>query len=371
MKKNNVLYWSPFIGRVATIKSVINSAKSLNLYSNKINAIILDCFGEWNSYKKEIQNNNTRIIKLNRKFKIDIDNFGFLKSRFIYIKSFFKLYWKLKKLIIIQKPKYLIAHLLTYIPFLLFFFNNLETKLILRISGKPRLNLFRKLLWKLVEKKINIIFCPTKETRDNLRKNFFKKSKIIYLPDPIINNIKNRYKTPNKKKSYFLCVGRLTKQKNQKLLIDLYIKYKLKTNLIIVGDGELKKKLQEKIKNNNLQKIIQIKPFTKHINKYYKYAKAILIPSLWEDPGFVMIESAYLRKPIICSNCKSGPEEFLRKNKAGIIFKNNNLISLYKKIKKFENLKKNKINNMINNAYVASKNYTLFSHYKIIKNYLK
>jgi len=370
VKKNNVFYWSPFIGRVATIKSVINSTKSINIFSTKINAIILDCFGEWNLYKKEILKNNTKIIKLNSEFKININNFGFLKSRFIYIKSFLKLYWKLKELILREKPKYLIVHLLTYIPFLLFFFNNFETKLILRVSGRPRKNIFRKLLWKVVEKKINFIFCPTKETSRHLRKNYFKKSKIIYLPDPVIEE--NKYKDNIvKKKLYFLCVGRLTKQKNQNLLIDLYIKYNIKTKLIIVGDGELRNQLLTKIKKNNLQSLIKIKPFTKNINRYYQNAILVLIPSLWEDPGFVMIESAYFKKPVICSNCPSGPKEFLKKNKAGFLFKNNDLESLYEELKKFENSKKDKIIKMINNAYKASKKYTLFNHYKILKNYLK
>jgi len=371
VKKIKVLYWSPFIGRVATIKSVINSAKSLNLYSNKFNAIILDCFDEWNYYKKDILINNTKIIKLNRQFKIDIDSFGFLKSRFIYVKSFFKLYWNLKALIIKEKPEYLIVHLLTYIPFLLFFFNNIKTKLILRISGKPKKNIFRNLLWKAIEKKIELIFCPTKETIKHLKKNYFKKSKIIFLPDPVIEDNKYKANIVKKKKIYFLCVGRLTKQKNHNLLIDLYIKYKIKTKLIIVGNGELRNQLLTKIKKNNLQRLIQIKPFTKKINKYYQYAIAVLIPSLWEDPGFVMIESAYLKKPIICSNCPSGPKEFLKKNKAGFLFKNNDLESLYKELKKFESSKKDKINKMIDNAHKASKKYTLFNHYKILKNYLK
>ena len=31
----NIFYWSPFISKVATIKAVINSAHSINKYSNK------------------------------------------------------------------------------------------------------------------------------------------------------------------------------------------------------------------------------------------------------------------------------------------------------------------------------------------------
>ena len=46
--KKIVCYWSPFISEVATVKAVINSAISVNKYSNhKFEALIIDAFGEW------------------------------------------------------------------------------------------------------------------------------------------------------------------------------------------------------------------------------------------------------------------------------------------------------------------------------------
>ena len=50
--------------------------------------------------------------------------------------SIFPLFKILKK----TKPDYLIIHLLTSIPLLLFNLFNFDTKLILRISGFPKLN---------------------------------------------------------------------------------------------------------------------------------------------------------------------------------------------------------------------------------------
>ena len=53
MKK--IFYWSPHISNVATIKNVINSAKSLKLYSKKtFEVTILDVIGEWSPYKNEL-----------------------------------------------------------------------------------------------------------------------------------------------------------------------------------------------------------------------------------------------------------------------------------------------------------------------------
>ena len=50
-----------------------------------------------------------------------------------------------------------------------------KTKLILRVSGFPKLNLFRFLIWKIASKKIKYIICPTEETRNFLLKKIFLK----------------------------------------------------------------------------------------------------------------------------------------------------------------------------------------------------
>ena len=53
----NIYYWCPFIGNIATIKAVVNSAYSLAKYSNKkfIPTIINSC-GEWDSFNADLNN---------------------------------------------------------------------------------------------------------------------------------------------------------------------------------------------------------------------------------------------------------------------------------------------------------------------------
>jgi glycosyltransferase involved in cell wall biosynthesis len=93
-------------------------------------------------------------------------------------------------------------------------------------------------------------------------------------------------------------------------------------------------------------------------------AKAVLSPSLWEDPGAVMIEAAFCNKIVISSDCISGPKEFLLDGKGGYLFKNNNLNSFVKTINDF--LQDNNHNILLKkiNAKKNSKKYTLFNHFK-------
>ena len=72
--------------------------------------------------------------------------------------------------------------------------------------------------------------------------------------------------------------------------------------------------------------------------------------SLWEDPGFVMIESACVGTPIISSDCPSGPKEFIGKNENGFIFNSNDEVSFKKALDEFIISSKDSINKKVINA---------------------
>ena len=379
MKK--IFYWSPFLSNVATIGNVLNSAYSLNKYGkNSFKTYILDVLGEWSNRKKDLLEKNINYIKLG-KLSINLPISGFIKSRilsmFLFVLKIFPLYFLLKR----EKPDYLIIHLLTSIPLVLLLFFNFETRFILRISGLPQLNFLRKFLWKTISKKISLVTCPSFETMDYIKKSkIFDENKIIVLHDPIINNslIFKKKNDPNInsksfKKDYFLSIGRLTKQKNHKLLIDLFLHLKKSGKdffLYILGEGEEEQFLRKKILKLNLQDRVFLLGFKKNIYPYIHSSRAIISPSLWEDPGAVMVEAAFCNRIVLSSNCKNGPKEFLMNNKAGYLFENNDLDSLVKAFNQLimdspEQIYKKKVLAKIN-----SKKYTIFNHYLTLRNLL-
>ena len=87
-----------------------------------------------------------------------------------------------------KKPDFLIIHLLTSLPLTLLILFNFNSKFILRISGLPKLNFFRKYLWKLAFKKIYCVTCPTESTRNYIKSlNIIDPNKLKLLYDPIID----------------------------------------------------------------------------------------------------------------------------------------------------------------------------------------
>ena len=372
----NVYYWCPFIGNIATIKAVINSAYSLAKYSNKkfIPTIINSC-GEWDEFNTILYEKKINLKNFKNLFKIETSTTGYLKSRITYIKIFISCFFSLKNTLKKDQPEYLIAHLITSLPIFLYSIFNFKTKLIIRVSGKIKMNFLRKTLWRFCQKNITLITCPTKETqKDIIKLNIFEEFKVIYLPDPIIeiNEIlkqkRNEGKNKLLKEKFFVMIGRYTRQKNHLLAIKCFKKILEKynnINLLIIGNGELKKEYISVINNFNLSNRIRLIDYQKNIANYLKNSLGLISSSLWEDPGFVMIEAAACNTFIISSDCSNGPKEFIG-NENGLLFENNNIESLEKNILKYLNMSSDEIFKKKIGAKKKSINFTKLRHFKIL-----
>ena len=369
-----VFYWAPFISKIATPLAVINSAIAIKKYSKgAMEPFIINLFNEWEDYSQNLKDNQLLLINL---FKIKL-NFifsdkGFLMSRIAFlcisILSFFPLLRLLKN----KKPDYLIIHLNTSLPLILLYLFNFKTKFILRISGKPRLNIFRKFLWKITSNKIYKVTTPTKLIAKELIKNkIFSDKKIEVLFDPIITL--NKYsgvkkELDNNKK--IVAIGRLTKQKNFSFLIDCFSHiHSSNPNLTlhILGEGEQRKELSELVKKKNLNDKIFLHGHRLNINDYLKDSLCFVLSSLWEDPGVVVIEAAMNNTIIISSNCETGPKELLNDKINSFVYEVNNKESFIKSFESFLKTDKSQKLKMKINMKKDIKKFTIFSHYQNIK----
>jgi glycosyltransferase involved in cell wall biosynthesis len=373
----NIYYWSPHTSYVATIKSVINSAKGLAKYGKNYQVSIIDANGEWDNLDcgkvNFLKIYNNIFIKT---FPID----GYLKSRLGYLYIFFFRFLSLKNLIKKNKPDFLFIQLISSLPLILLLLFKFDTKFILRISGYPKLSFFRKIIWKLANKKLHLILCPTKATLDLLKeKNIFNPKKLFLLEDPVfrireVNALKKHKISEDLDYNckYILSIGRLTYQKNFNLLIEgfreikkIYNEYKL----IILGEGEKRLELEKLVKKLNLEKDVLLLGFKNNIFNYLEISDCLISTALWEDPGFALIETGILDKIVISSNCPNGPIELFNDNN-GYLFNNNDKVSLvnafikYKDTSFLENVKKKIITKK------KFKKYSFFNHYLKTKEFL-
>ena len=377
--KKKIYYWSPCLNPVGTVISTINSSLSISKYSQEFEVSILNTCGEWDKFRSEFTRENIEVLDIGPKYFKFLPKNGFIQSRLSYIIiflfSFIPLLIVLKK----KKPNLIIAHLITSLPILIFKLFNFDTKLILRISGMPKLNFLRKNFWKFCSSKIDIITCPSIELKNKMTKlNILDEIKIFYLPDAVINIKKYRkqIKTNNEFKklfsdenTIFLAAGRLTNQKNFAYLIEEFSKFYFEnknSRLVILGEGEEMKKLKNLVNEKKLNSVIYLLGKVDNVLRYMKDSDAFILSSKWEEMGFVIIEAALSNLFIISSNCPNGPSEFLNYGKFGILFENNKKNALYLSLVKYNQLKekikyKNKIQTKKNSV-----NFTMFRHFKIL-----
>ena len=374
-----IYYWCPFLTNIATIKSVLRSAKSI-LKNNKTRNIyevtVLNSSGEWDFQKKKSPKINIKDLYPFSFYKF-LPKEGFIQSRIsfliIFFVNFFPLMFKIKK----EKPKYLIVHLLTILPIVLSPLIYKNTKIILRISGLPKLTIIRTLIWKLFSNYIYKVTAPTQKTLELLKKTkIFDQEKIILLRDPAIDKneiLKNKYnKLPIKfrNKTFILSIGRLTNQKNFEFLINMFAKYKkvIKANyLLIIGDGEEKSRLQKTINHLNCENSIFLLGFQKNVYNYINRCQTFVSVAEYEDPGFSLLEAAYLKKKIITSLVDNGPRDMKKNGNLCYFFNFNNEKSFLQAVKnsKSKNIKK------IKEARQYADKFSVLSHKLNLKKILK
>ncbi len=116
-----------------------------------------------------------------------------------------------------------------------------------------------------------------------------------------------------------------------------------------------------------MEKNIFLLGFKKNVYNYINSCEAIISVAQYEDPGFVLIEGAYLKKKIICSLVENGPLEMKKNGEFCYFFKFDDEIGFLNSIKNSEENNSMKIINAIKYA----KKFSMFSHFKNLKKILK
>jgi N-acetylgalactosamine-N,N'-diacetylbacillosaminyl-diphospho-undecaprenol 4-alpha-N-acetylgalactosaminyltransferase len=204
-------------------------------------------------------------------------------------------------------------------------FYNTKRKVILSERSNPSVqyggtsfhSLINAFLIKKLFSKSNGIIANSEGNRKELIHNFgINSDKIMMIHNPIdLDNISNYipirdfYDT-----NYFnfISVGRLTKGKNQELLLRAFNELKnKKIRLYIFGDGELGSYLKNEIVQLNLENQVFLKGFSTDIFSYLKGADAFLFGSNHEGFPNVLVEAMACGLPIVSTNCPSGPNEIM------------------------------------------------------------
>lgn len=190
--------------------------------------------------------------------------------------------------------------------------------------------------------KIDKIICVSSDSKksvENLYPKFKNKIEVIYNPVPKEEILKSCLKESNiysTEKINLLTVGRLNKQKGYDILLEAHkqlLEEGLDYNLYILGEGEEKKKLEQYIKENTIEKNTFLLGFKENPYPYIKEADIFISSSRYEGYSLVVAEALCLEKPVIATKCV-GPVELLDNGKYGLLAEIESVESLKENMKK-------------------------------------
>lgn len=99
-------------------------------------------------------------------------------------------------------------------------------------------------------------------------------------------------------------VGRFSYQKNHELLIEVFgkIHQKIKAELWLIGDGELKEVIRQKVAEMQLTEDVRFIGVTSHVADYLQAMDAFVFPSRYEGLGIALVEAQISGMPCITSD---------------------------------------------------------------------
>ncbi len=283
----------------------------------------------------------------NKKINFISPEFNYLNKKNRFYKTLYSFYLLFKFYISNRNILILSFQANIYAIFFSFFFRvNILTRSNTAPSGWSS-NVIKRYLFKLFFKYPKKIIVNSHDFKKQLDKEFKVSSICIYNPfdnQIIEKKIKKKIKFNffEKKHFNFINIGRMTDQKDQITLLKAFnnIKDKLKFKLLIMGKGKNKNKLKKFVKDNNLSHKVKIINYQKNPYPYLNKADIFVLSSRYEGLPNVLLEAQYLKKPIISSDCPTGPKEILLGGKAGFLFNVGNIKQLEKQIM-FVSKKKN------------------------------
>lgn len=228
-------------------------------------------------------------------------------------KKSLKFYLKILKVFLCSKPNIVHCHLeevTFHIVLVLGIFNKIKNLRIYQTVHNVRID-YPKLQKYFIKNFLTKIISISEEVTKSIRDIGIEDSKIKQIENGInLKKFSFKNRNINKEVKSLIAIGRLMEQKNYNLMIEAFIKVlenieENKPILRIIGTGPDEKKIRKLIKENKMEKNIELLGNKTNISYYLKEADIYIMSSKWEGLSISLIEACASRIPIICTNVGS------------------------------------------------------------------
>lgn len=145
--------------------------------------------------------------------------------------------------------------------------------------------------------------------------------KVLVVPNPVsfyVDNVDH----VDKDEKRIISVGRLVSQKRFDRLIDafaLIANHYLEWHVDIIGEGELRHVLEQRISEKQLSGRINIYDYTSDVMSEYLKSQFFVLSSDYEGFGLVIVEAMACGLPVISTDCPHGPSDIIDNGVTGLL----------------------------------------------------
>ena len=204
-------------------------------------------------------------------------------------------------------------------------------------------NAIERILWNRCLTSSNAIIIQTKDQADYLPVS--KRRKCHMIPNPVaqlyVRNEKKIYSGPIEK---FIAIGRLSPQKNYKLMIDAFsdlvrnVSRNVTLDIYGAGSKQYKEELEEQIKRLGLETNIQFRGKSDNLHMILHEYDAFVMTSDFEGMPNALVEAMISGLVCLSTNCKTGPSDLISNEVNGYLVPVGSTEEVYKGLKTISQL---------------------------------
>lgn len=191
------------------------------------------------------------------------------------------------------------------------------------MSKRGRLN--------LIANKVLFPFATSMIVQTNRAREIFDKryhlKKLSVIPNLIEFDQEIPQKSNNSKT--IICVGRLSREKGQSVLIKAFAEASLPDwRIVFLGDGPDRQMLQALAESEKVSKSIYFAGNVKDVWVFLRHAEIFCLPSYYEGFPNALIEAMSMGLCCVATDCVAGPREIIQNGNNGFLFPTGDYLAL-------------------------------------------
>lgn len=264
----------------------------------------------WDKNKVYEINSNVKIIELGF-----VNSKNLVMSIYLQLKLFLNLRGALKR----ESPNFVLSFMLKYNILTLLSAKGLGLRVFVSDRNNP-LNKISSLMMAL--KKITYPYAQGIIAQTDIAREIIyeetKNNNITVIPNPLKMI---RIDESIKREKILLNIGRLTPQKGQKYLLDIFKRSKAMKDwrLVILGNGEDEMLLKQHAHKLGISERVEFKGSVSNVDFWYSRASIFAFTSLYEGFPNALLEAMSSGISCVSYNCNTGPSELIKDGVNGFL----------------------------------------------------